>query len=235
MAEKNEQQNSTQQAHKPGVLRIDERFVSEGDMQGALNALESGAVITFGDMITAKAMTMPEVRAARTIQRFEGDHLDVNAEVDELRRLVSKANMGDMTTPEAMLVAQAHTLDALFCNLAMRSHSNMEAGYIEASDRYMRLALKAQAQAAKTIQILAELKNPRPVAFVKQANIATNQQVNNGPHAQAENFESAPIKQSGGSHELLENTRAPSLESRNDQALETLGALDRAAYCTRQG
>lgn len=44
--------------------------------------------------------------------------------------------------------------------------------YLNATDTYLRLALKAQAQCRATLQTLAEIKNPRPVAFVKQANIA---------------------------------------------------------------
>jgi hypothetical protein len=41
--------------------------------------------------------------------------------------------------------------------------------------------LKAQAQCRVTLVALAEMKNPRPVAFVQQANIAAGlQQVNNG-------------------------------------------------------
>ena len=45
----------------------------------------------------------------------------------------------------------------------------------------MRLALKAQAQSRSTVEALAEIKNPRPVQFVKQANMTTGpQQVNNG-------------------------------------------------------
>ena len=58
----------------------------------------------------------------------------------------------------------------------------MNAGeYINAADTYMRLALKAQAQCRSTLEALAEIKNPRPVSFVKQANIANGpQQVNNG-------------------------------------------------------
>ena len=52
--------------------------------------------------------------------------------------------------------------------------------YLPAAETYLRLALKAQAQCRATVEALAEIKNPRPVAFVKQANIAQGpQQVNN--------------------------------------------------------
>ena len=53
--------------------------------------------------------------------------------------------------------------------------------YIEASEKYMKLELKAQAQCRATIETLAAIKNP-PVVFAKQANIANGpQQVNNVP------------------------------------------------------
>lgn len=39
--------------------------------------------------------------------------------------------------------------------------------------------MKAQGQCSATLETFADIKNPRPVAFVKQANIAQNQQVNN--------------------------------------------------------
>jgi len=43
----------------------------------------------------------------------------------------------------------------------------------------MRLALKAQAQCARTVEILAAIKNP-PIVYAKQANIAHgHQQINN--------------------------------------------------------
>lgn len=230
---------------KPGTLRIDRRFISPDLAQRMLDARhgDPSKLDEFNEAmdeeLTAKAVTWPEVQAARVIQRYEGDHLDINAEVDELRRLTTKVNKGDMTTPEAMLVAQAHALDALFSSLAIRSHSNMTAGYLEASDRYMRLALKAQVQAAKTVQILAELKNP-PVVFARNANVVNGpQQVNQHfdtstrTPAHAGNFENSPDKLSGGSHELLENTRSSSFEGGNDQTLEAMGAVNGATHGTR--
>ena len=53
--------------------------------------------------------------------------------------------------------------------------------YINATEVYLRLALEAQTQCRATIQTLFEIKNPQPVAFVRQENIANRpQQVNNG-------------------------------------------------------
>jgi hypothetical protein len=74
-----------------------------------------------------------------------------------------------------------HTLDTIFNELARLSRENLRAQHLEATDRLMRLALKAQSQCRATIETLAEIKNPSQVAFVKQANIAHGpQQVNNG-------------------------------------------------------
>lgn len=76
-------------------------------------------------------------------------------------------------------MTQAHTLDAIFNELARRAALNM-GEYINATDRYLRLALKAQNQCRATLETLAAIKNP-PVIYAKQANIANGpQQVNNG-------------------------------------------------------
>jgi hypothetical protein len=90
-------------------------------------------------------------------------------------------------------------------------------------DTFLRLGLKAQAQAVRTIEALAEMKNPRSVAFVKQANIANNQQVNNGQVSQAENSGNQQTKLSGATYELLENTGTQGIASGVNPALEAVG------------
>ena len=50
----------------------------------------------------------------------------------------------------------------------------------------MSLALKAQAQCRATLEALNEMKFPKSATFVKQANIANQQQINNGAPARAE-------------------------------------------------
>ena len=71
-----------------------------------------------------------------------------------------------------ILVSQAHTLNQVFNHLLRRS---VERQALPQWDAYMRMAMKAQSQCRMTLE-LAELKNPRPVAFVKQANIANEPQ-----------------------------------------------------------
>ena len=78
-----------------------------------------------------------------------------------------------------MLVAQAHTLDAVFHETLRRSSNHMTAGYLETAERYIKLGLKAQAQCRATLETLAKIKTP-PTLFAQQANIAHGpQQVNN--------------------------------------------------------
>ena len=127
----------------------------------------------------ARTLTRPSVQAAATIQAVEGANHDVNALVRELSVQVEAIHNGDLRRPEGMLIAQAHTLDALFNNLARRGHANMMKGYGDAAERYFRLAFKAQSQCSATLERLAAIKNP-PTIFAKQANVTTGpQQVNN--------------------------------------------------------
>lgn len=214
----------------PAKLAIDNSYLREGEIEKYKDASDGELAVLYGKL-SARALTQPETRAARIIQRHEGDYLDVNACADELREQIAEVQAGNMRRPEAMLVAQAHTLDALFSTLALRSKANCDAGYLDASDRYMRLALRAQSQAVRTIEALGELKNPRPVAFVRKANIAHGpQQVNNGIPPQAGEIINQSNELSGESHELLPDARESQAASQIDTPLETVGEVDRAAH-----
>jgi hypothetical protein len=96
---------------------------------------------------------------------------------------------------EAMLITQAHTLDALSNQLVIRAALNQRE-YLDAADRYYKLALRAQNQARATLETLAAIKNPPTLAIVKQANIGQAVQVNNGtaPPSRAPENENAPDK-----------------------------------------
>ena len=78
----------------------------------------------------------------------------------------------------------------------------------------LRLALKAQSQCRATVETLAEIKNPA-VIYARQANVTTGpQQENNGVPSRAREIETEQSKLSGGSRELLPDTRASQNESR---------------------
>ena len=77
-----------------------------------------------------------------------------------IKTKAEKASAGDLTMASHMLAAQACTLDAIFTEMARRSVMNM-GEYIAASETYMRLALKAQANSRATLDALAKLHQPR--------------------------------------------------------------------------
>jgi hypothetical protein len=104
-------------------------------------------------------------------------------------------------------------------------------------DRYLRLALKAQNQSRATLQTLTELKAPKQIAFVQQANIGNHVQVNNHTRDKSPRAQKTQNQQ----NELLEvehgerlDTRAQSKASRNDSALEAVGEKHRPTKPSRQ-
>lgn len=93
-----------------------------------------------------------------------------------LQKQIDKIKRGDMSSVEAMLFGQA-TLQTIFTSLALQAST--ETGFRLYQAKLI-FALKAQAQCRATLEALAEIKNPRPVQFVKQANMSNGpQQVNN--------------------------------------------------------
>ena len=198
---------------KASILEVDGTYCREGDTP---------------ERAITRALVQPEVQAASIIQSFDSTNLDINLLSSELREQTAAIQSGDMSRAEAMLGAQAHTLDALFSNLARRASSNMTAGYGDAAERYLRLALKAQAQSVRTIEALAELKAPKAIQFIGQANIAQgHQQINNGSRARENQTEQSKLS-TGGSNDLLSDTRTPSFTGAAHQTVEAVGAVHRA-------
>ena len=154
---------------------------------------------------------------------------------------VKEVRAGNLAIAEKTLVAQANTLDAIFNELARRAALNM-GEYIDATDTYLRLALKAQSQCRATLETLAYIKNP-PTAFIRQQNVAVNQQVNNSDPsdpiptnsripARVENEKTGNELLSGGNHATLDSNRTSTTVGINSQ-LETVGALHRCDYAKR--
>jgi hypothetical protein len=82
--------------------------------------------------------------------------------------------------------------------------------------------MRVQARIAATVQKLADLKNPRPVAYVQQANIGNAVQVNN---------QVRPVEKQR--NELLEQQRNEWLDAgtaraaaSSNSALEAVGAVN---------
>lgn len=134
----------------------------------------------------ARMCNNPVLLSAFTSEAFAKNmlpNMDLGILVDELNAETKEVMSGDMGMMEAMLVGQAKALQTIFVSLARRATSQE---YLKQYGVYMNLALKAQSQSRATIQALTELKYPKQVAFVKQANIAHgHQQVNNGENSHA--------------------------------------------------
>ena len=185
----------------------------------------------------ANAAVNPVVNAAYVMDAYQGNTIgsDVNlmALIQYLQKSTDKANTGDLSGLEAMLISQATALQTIFTSLARRAaHQEFMPNY----ESFLGLALKAQAQSRATISALVDLKYPRQATFVKQANIANGpQQVNNGStpngtqsHAQEiKSLQNELLEDSHGSTQL--DTRATATPARSHSAVETVEAVHRAA------
>lgn len=105
--------------------------------------------------------------------------MDLMALLDKIEAQTEAVLTGDLGEMEAMLVGQALTLQSTFTALSRRAAANVNVN-LRATESYLKLALRAQGQCRATIETLAEIKNPRSVAFIKLGNFAQNQQINHG-------------------------------------------------------
>lgn len=192
---------------------------------------------TTEDRAAADVATSGLAANAATVLNFSQPYLgelSLSDMVDSLKAAGKRVNANDLAESEQMLTAQAIALNAVFGEMCRRASLNM-GDYLDASERYMRLALKAQGQCRATLETLAAIKNP-PIVYAKQANIANGpQQVNNGPGAFAE----APLTPARGEFQqskLLEEQHGSTLvdagaaraAAGGHRPLEAVGAFDGA-------
>ena len=196
------------------------------------------------ERLVADAALSPHMTNAYTAKTFaqgafgqlEGK-LELSEFVKALEVQVDAVQAGSLRGVEAMLTAQAASLNSIFTELARRAAINM-GEHMPAMETYMRLALKAQSQCRTTLEALSAIKNP-PVVFAKQANIANGpQQVNNGIPANASPVharEEKPIQSNelltdGVEHGSTLDIRGTAAAGGVDQELATVGAIDRPAH-----
>lgn len=176
----------------------------------------------------SRASLMPSMQATITLYQYNKvfGELSLDGLTDALREQIAATKNNDLARGEAMLTAQAHTLDAIFNNFARRS---INAEYMKDMETYLKLALRAQSQCRATWEAISAIKNPPMVGYVGQANIANGpQQVNNG---------AAPPrvrKNENSQNELLERNDGERLDTGTagttgtiDPAMAPLGAVDR--------
>jgi hypothetical protein len=186
----------------------------------------------------AATFTGAEVAAYRVINAAERksstvDMLDVPTLLEQLRAEAKAVQEGSLAQAEAMLANQAVALQSLFARLVERGMAQQG---IPAFEMNMRFALRAQSQCRATLETLAAIKQGPPV-YARQANIATNQQINVGtavPRAGEKTESTHP--------ELLETSDGERLDvgatgtaSRSNQDVAPVGKKHRPEDAGRQG
>jgi hypothetical protein len=181
-------------------------------------------------LLIARTVLRPTVQAAATLKAYDKSYGDIDLKglVDALAEQTKYSNGGDLSRAEAMLTAQAHTLDAIFNNLASKA---IKAEYMGILDTYLKLALRAQSQCRSTWEALAAIKNPPFMGYVQQANIAHGpQQVNNSPPDETSRTRENENQQ----NKLMEqkndewvDTGTKGAAGRADTAMATVGEVDR--------
>lgn len=201
------------------------------------------------DKALADMVTTGLASNAGLIVRFsqaEHGELSLTDMVASLQESGASVNRGDLSAAEKLLNAQAVALNSIFAELARRTALNM-GEYLDATDRYMRLALKAQSQCRATLETLATIKNP-PMVWAKQANFANGpQQVNNGvmPGPAMDGRQPAPAHEETGNQQtrLLEGSHnggtyldgsTATTAARGNPAMEAMGAVNRPAKPRRK-
>jgi len=180
----------------------------------------------------ARTVLRPTVQAAMTLKEYGKSYgdLELSGLIDALTAQTKAVTDGDLGRGEAMLAVQAHTLDAVFNNLARRA---INAEYMDNLDRYLKLALRAQSQCRATWETLATMKNPPMIGYVRQANIAHgHQQVNNAASPAGDT--SRPRENVDLQSKLLEENSGERLDigaagaaGRTNPAMAPLGKGDR--------
>jgi len=170
----------------------------------------------------------PIILNTATVQSFAksiAGKIDLTEAVDIMREKSDKIIAGDLSDLESTLAAQVVSLNAIFTTLTKRATT---CDYLNQVEVNLRLALKAQAQCARTVEVLAAMKNP-PIVFAKQANIAHgHQQINNN---QSPTHAGKTINPS---NELLSEANHATLDTRGtleasgiDQELAAVETIDR--------
>lgn len=119
--------------------------------------------------VMARKLNAPYNRHGLTICQFQKPFMDALPEehrpdmVDFAEDMKARGEAmagGDLSLANHLLASQAMTLDAIFTDYARRSAINA-VEHLDASERYMRLALKAQAGSRATLAELVKLHQPR--------------------------------------------------------------------------
>ena len=180
----------------------------------------------------ARAILRPGVQAAVTVKDYSNvsKELTLPCLIEALSEQIKAVDDGDMARAEGMLVAQAHSLDSIFHNLAQRAIHSEYMGNVET---YLKLGLRAQAQSRACWEALSAIKHPPMANYVGQANISQGpQQVNNNASRTGESRiqQNELLEQKDGSEWM--DTGKAGKAGRADSEMETVGTINRAENAT---
>ena len=115
----------------------------------------------------ARELLEPTFKNAAVAAGFTGQMIGKKIEAPgisdyalHVQRVADGAAEGELAMASRILAAQAIALDSMFAELARRAALNM-GEYMDASERYGRLALRAQTNCRTTLEALAKLHQPR--------------------------------------------------------------------------
>lgn len=137
---------------------------------------EFRAILTSEDQPRANAITGPHRLAAETMGKLHS--MEPDALFNSLEAAAVAINGGALQGVEGTLASQATTLNALFHVLTQLATEKPRTA--EDFAIWFKLALRAQAQSAKALEILGLLKQGPKVVITSQLNAANQQVVNNG-------------------------------------------------------
>jgi hypothetical protein len=174
---------------------------------------------------TTRMLIGPHVLNANLAAYFAksqtGGMLPVATVVTAMTETAKRINANNLQEVEAILVSQATAMNIMFTELGRRAALNMSEN-LDASERYFRMALKAQNQCRMTLETLSNIKNP-PVIYAKQANITNGpQQVNNHAHAGENKNQPIKVLEQGNDERMDGGTQSKA--SGGNSELETLDA-----------
>jgi len=120
-----------------------------------------------GAQAVARKLLEPTFKNAAAAAGFTGRMIGSEIEApgisdyaSHVQLVANEAAEGELAMASRILAAQAVALDSMFAELARRAALNM-GEYMDASERYGRLALRAQSNCRTTLEALAKLHQPR--------------------------------------------------------------------------
>lgn len=118
------------------------------------------------DMMLGRLALEPGVRHASLAAGYasgmfgDSHETPIKTRVAILGEAAAEARAGGKAMSSDILMSQAMVLDTMFTEMAARAATSLGRN-LEVVDRYMRLALKAQANCRTTLETLAKLHQPR--------------------------------------------------------------------------